>query len=122
MPTIVLILPGFPGRSNRGYLGWCSIVLIGGGKRILFDTGSFGVRALLLEKLREVKCEPEDVDMVIISHCHWDHMVNYRLFPKAEYVISKEEWDYIFSLQSRGDINIATEMAEGLSQSGRLNP
>lgn len=76
MPSIDLLLPGFPGRSNRGYLGWCSIVLIRGNKKILFDTGSFGVRDLLLEKLGEAKCGPEDVNMVIISHCHWDHMVN----------------------------------------------
>lgn len=121
MPSIDLILPGFPGRSNRGYLGWCSIVLIRGGKKILFDTGSYGVRGLLLGKLREVKYAPEDVDMVIISHCHWDHMANYRLFPRAEYLVSKQEWDYIFSPQSRGDINTAKEIAEGLSQSGRLN-
>jgi glyoxylase-like metal-dependent hydrolase (beta-lactamase superfamily II) len=121
MPTIDLILPGFPGRSNRGYLGWCSIVLIKGDKKILFDTGSYGVRGLLLERLGQVECAPEDVDMVIVSHCHWDHMVNMSLFPRAEYVISKKEWDYIFSHQSRGDIHVAREVTEGLSRSGRLN-
>lgn len=91
------------------------------GKKILFNTGSLGVKGLLLEKLRAVKCDSEDVDMVIISHCHCDHMVNCRLFPRAKYVVPKKEWNYVFSPQSRGDVHLGKEMAGGLSQSGRLN-
>ena len=120
MPSINLILTGFPGKSNRGYLGWSSIVLIKGEKKILFDTGSFGVRDLIIEKLKEFNLEPEDIDILIISHCHWDHMANYSLFPRADYLVSKKELDYALSDKSKGDIHVAIEMIQGLSTLRRL--
>jgi glyoxylase-like metal-dependent hydrolase (beta-lactamase superfamily II) len=42
----------------------------------------------------------EDIDTVIVSHCHWDHfggaVVNRKVaFPNAEYVMSEKEAEYI---------------------------
>lgn len=41
------------------------------GLRILFDTGADG--DLLLHNLRCLEVSPESVDLVVISHPHWDH-------------------------------------------------
>lgn len=34
---------------------------------------------------------PEDIDMVIISHLHWDHCCGNALFPNAEFIVQKKE-------------------------------
>lgn len=48
-----------------------SCLLTGMEKTILFDTGAKG--ELLLENMEKLKVNPEDVDVVVISHDHGDH-------------------------------------------------
>jgi glyoxylase-like metal-dependent hydrolase (beta-lactamase superfamily II) len=36
----------------------------------------------------------EDVDHVIISHMHYDHVGNVQLFPKATFSMAREEYDF----------------------------
>ncbi|MBN2780743.1 MAG: MBL fold metallo-hydrolase [Candidatus Marinimicrobia bacterium] len=43
-----------------------------GGRHILFDTGSDG--HILLENMRRMQIDPAEVDMVFISHSHFDHI------------------------------------------------
>jgi len=40
-------------------------------KTILFDTGGDG--PILLRNMAELGIEPRDVDVVVLSHAHWDH-------------------------------------------------
>jgi glyoxylase-like metal-dependent hydrolase (beta-lactamase superfamily II) len=56
-----------------------------------------------LERLREAGAAPEDIDVVLCSHLHVDHVGwNTRLengrwvptFPNARYLIAKREWDH----------------------------
>jgi glyoxylase-like metal-dependent hydrolase (beta-lactamase superfamily II) len=73
-----------------------------GDKNILIDAG-FGKNHLptagkLLGQLETLGIYPEDIDIVIITHGHMDHVggLSYDkspTFPNAEYVIRKEEWD-----------------------------
>jgi glyoxylase-like metal-dependent hydrolase (beta-lactamase superfamily II) len=35
---------------------------------------------------------PEDIDVVAITHFHWDHITNISLFPRARFLISKQGW------------------------------
>ena len=68
-----ILLPGIPVTSSRGVLGWCSVVLLQvGAHRILFDTGSYGDRQLLLDRLRSLDLTPRDIHTVFISHFHFD--------------------------------------------------
>jgi len=39
---------------------------------ILFDTGSDG--AILLENMERLNIDPKDIDMIFISHMHYDHI------------------------------------------------
>ncbi len=88
-----ILLHGFPTYSTRGFLGWSTVALIeAGGRRLLFDTGSYGDRKLLLERLGG-----KEVDVIFLSHLHYDHCINAEILKGAKIVISGEELDYVLS-------------------------
>lgn len=84
-------------------------------KNILVDTGSgtkysskendifsFEARPVLLESLKQKHLEPSDIDIVILSHLHFDHAGGATVsegdkvvpaFPKAVFLIQKGEWE-----------------------------
>ncbi|MGE0542670.1 MAG: MBL fold metallo-hydrolase [Dehalococcoidia bacterium] len=90
-------------RMNIG-----SFVLRSEGKTVIVDTGLGEVQRQgyppgnLLDNLRAEGVPPEEVDIVLISHLHLDH-VGWNLvtrdgqrvpaFPNARYVIVRDEWD-----------------------------
>ena len=41
-------------------------------KKILFDTGADG--KLLLENMKKLHINPKKIEIVILSHQHWDHI------------------------------------------------
>ncbi len=92
-----VLLPGVPGATSRGYLGFCTITLfaVDGGKEWgLFDTGHFSDRHLLLAALAKAGIEPDAIRHVVLSHLHFDHVLNLPLFPNAEVYLSQAELDY----------------------------
>jgi len=90
---IEIVVQGFPGKAVcHGGMGWSTVVLIRGEGRIaLVDTGSFGMRRLLRERLAEHGVQPAEVTDVILTHSHYDHSVNFTLFPNARIVIGTDE-------------------------------
>ena len=54
----------------RTGFGFSCLIKIGG-KSILFDTGSES--QTLLYNMQQMKIIPEDVEVVVLSHSHWDH-------------------------------------------------
>jgi glyoxylase-like metal-dependent hydrolase (beta-lactamase superfamily II) len=78
------------------------------GQTVLCDTGigpgpiQFlgGIRGRLLDDMREKGIRPEDVDTVVFTHLHGDH-VGWTLspelapnFPKARFLVPQEDWDF----------------------------
>ncbi len=64
--------------------------------KILFDTGTNS--KILLEKLNSINIKPKDIDVVCITHMHYDHISGLindynRTFPKADIYIAQEELD-----------------------------
>jgi hypothetical protein len=49
MRTIDVLLSGFFGESNRGFLGWSAIYLVTtpSGRRLIFDTGGYNERGTI---------------------------------------------------------------------------
>jgi len=97
-------------RSHNIQLGqWTEsftcLVIQTGDHCVLVDTG-LGVLASepdagkLLQNLRAEGIEPDDIDIVIISHGHGDHiggnidLEGRAAFPKAQYYMRRVEWDF----------------------------
>lgn len=94
--TYSILLPGIPVSSSRGALGWCNVVLLQLPQRnILFDTGSYGDRQVLIDRLRTHNLTAADIDTVFISHFHFDHAINAELFTRAELLLSDVEFNYL---------------------------
>lgn len=93
---IDILVTGFPGKSVcHGALGWSTIALIRHGDRLaLIDVGAFGHRKLLLSALEERGLKPADVTDVLLTHSHYDHALNWVLFPKARTVIADVEMQW----------------------------
>lgn len=96
MYRLDVLIQGYPGKSLcHGGLGWSTIALLrGGGRTILIDVGSFAVRPEFARQLASAECAPASVTDVVLTHAHWDHSVNYTLFPNAAVWIGRAEMDW----------------------------
>jgi N-acyl homoserine lactone hydrolase len=90
---IDIIVQGYPGKSVcHGGLGWSTIALLRGhGKVVLIDVGSFSQRQPIIDRLKAHGLAPADVTDVLLTHSHWDHSINWVMFPTARVVIGAEE-------------------------------
>jgi N-acyl homoserine lactone hydrolase len=93
MYTIDVLVQGFPGKAVcHGGLGWSTVTLIrGAGRVVLLDVGAFGVRRELLRQLQACGVAPGAVTDVVLTHAHYDHAVNFTLFPEARIWIGAAE-------------------------------
>jgi glyoxylase-like metal-dependent hydrolase (beta-lactamase superfamily II) len=53
-------------------------------KNILIDTDTINNREELIKELKKLKANPEDIDIVILTHHHYDHIENIPLFKNAK--------------------------------------
>jgi glyoxylase-like metal-dependent hydrolase (beta-lactamase superfamily II) len=56
---------------------------------ILVDTGAGHNKDYLFSKLRQNGVEPENIEMVVNTHCHFDHIGGNHFFPNAKIAIHK---------------------------------
>lgn len=93
---VEIIVHGYPGKSVcHGSLGFSTIAMIRHGDRIaLVDVGAFGQRKLLLEFFARKQMTPGEVTDVLLTHSHYDHSINWVLFPNARIVIGTDELDW----------------------------
>ncbi len=91
-----------------------SIVIDTGSEMVLVDTGS-GAGAgpgvgLLVDNLQQVGIAPGDIDVVVLTHGHGDHVGGNvvadgnALFSNARYVMSQEDWDFFTDEQALLDV------------------
>lgn len=90
---IEIAVQGYPGKAVcHGGLGWSTIALLRGHGRVaLIDTGSFGQRNLIIERLQANGIAPAGVTDVLLTHSHWDHSINWVMFPNARIYIDGSE-------------------------------
>lgn len=83
----------------------CNLTLLRDGERtILFDVGAgpnfMPSAGKLADALEAIELDPADVTHVVFTHAHPDHLwglmddFDEPVFPEAEYMISKAEWDF----------------------------
>jgi glyoxylase-like metal-dependent hydrolase (beta-lactamase superfamily II) len=95
LDKLKILLPGIPGRSSRGWFGYCTVILFPlANSWALFDTGHYSDRAILLHILKAKQIDPAAIGTVVLSHLHFDHMLNLSLFKNATILVSKSELDY----------------------------
>lgn len=96
MYSLDVLVQGYPGKSVcHGGLGWSTIALLRGeGRVILIDVGAFGVRKELEKQLAARGVSADVVTDVVLTHAHYDHSVNYTLFPSATVWIGRTELEW----------------------------
>ena len=62
-------------------------------KNILIDTGAEKSWPLVEKDLQELGLTPDDINIVINTHMHWDHVGNNFRFPKAKIYIPQAAYD-----------------------------
>ncbi len=96
--TKILIAGYFKNISRTRCRASSTIVLIQDeGKNILVDTGNHQDKEKIINALKKRKLKLKDIDIVIITHFHPDHMGCNYLFEKARFIIPGVSfWDDIF--------------------------
>jgi N-acyl homoserine lactone hydrolase len=100
-PTVETLLDGYGIGTDQGSIAFCSVNLVEGPdeygmlKRILVDTGHAGRRPALDAALKERGLERADIDMVVCTHAHWDHIENLDIFAGATLVMHPDERRYL---------------------------
>ena len=102
----------------QNWLSWTSpyiCLLINTGKHlVLVDTGADGLAPTtgkLVQNLRTEGISPGDIDTIILTHGHPDHLGGNTdsegklVFPTARYFISKMEWDFWMSSQAETSLD-----------------
>ena len=116
-----------------------------GGRRILFETGigaflepalaeRYGVYETghcLLDNLEARGVAPEDVDVIVLSHLHFDHagglLSHWQkgrrpslCFPKARFLVGARAWERALGPHPRDRASFIAELCPLLKASGRL--
>lgn len=136
--------------ANRIKLGLNCLLIQTGDKNILVDTGMgnkfdekfkkmFNVNKTndLISSLRDKGLKPEDIDIVINTHLHFDHCGgNTRFaeirnqndeirnvipsFPNAEYIVQKREWEDAINPNERTRVSYLKENLIPIQEAGLL--
>ena len=125
---------------NRIYAGLNSILIRGGPQTILIETGIgnklsekmkkfYEPKEKLLENLHHAGLAPEDIDIVINSHLHFDHCgwnTVYQggkavaTFPRAKYYVQEGEWKHAHLQLERDRVSYISDNYDPLVSSGQM--
>ena len=112
MADVEVLTYGFSFSSDQGSFGMSTnSLLTAGNQTILVDTGPSSRRAWLFGALESKGLTPDDIDVVILTHMHWDHCQNTDLFPNARVLVHPTELDYARN-PNRADFAVAQYMAD----------
>jgi len=92
-PAAFLIKPGSLVRDGEGNIldARSSSTLILSDVKIVVDTGLAGEEKIIREGLAKWGLCPEDIDLVINTHGHEDHVGNNHLFSSARILLASEK-------------------------------
>jgi glyoxylase-like metal-dependent hydrolase (beta-lactamase superfamily II) len=86
IPEVVVLRPGFAYVDSSGTpRAGATVSLVRVDTRIVVDTGGPAERSLVVELLAHHNLTPEQIDYVVCTHGHIDHVGNNNLFPRATF-------------------------------------
>ena len=93
----VLIAPlieglGFPRLQSA------SMLIKGSHYNVVVDCGAVENREAVVKRLADHGLAPAQVDTVLITHSHFDHMENWGLFSNARFYVHRQELQFIATL------------------------
>ena len=108
--SFATVREAFPGLDSdeQWWIPVNAALLRTGGTTLLVDTGA-GPKprqffeegeARLLDELERLDVAPADVDIVVHTHLHIDHVGWDGAFPNARYVVHEDDWSYFMSEES----------------------
>ncbi len=134
-----------PDAANRIPLACRCLLVRDRGRTILFETGigaffaptmreRYGVVEgwhVLLDHLKRLGVQPEDVDVIVLSHLHFDHaggaltawqegVAPALAFPGAHWVVGARAWDRAVAPHARDRASFIPELPALLEATGRL--
>ena len=99
-PTIDVLLEGDGIGTDVDHCALCAVVLVEGpaadGRmtRILVDPAHVGRRTALWGALAQRGLTTDDIDIVVLTHAHWDHAQNVDVFAHAPLYLHPDEYQY----------------------------
>lgn len=125
---------------NRVAMGLNSLLIQDGRRTVLVETGIgpklpeklqriYQNEARLLQSMEDAKVSPEEVDVVINTHLHFDHCgyntyyENGRpvaTFPRARYYVQRGEWEHAHHPNERDYVSYMTDNYDPLVNSGQM--
>jgi glyoxylase-like metal-dependent hydrolase (beta-lactamase superfamily II) len=129
-----------PDEKNRLRAGLNSVLVRGGGKTVLIETGIgnkldekmhkiFGHEEKLLRSMESAGVSPDEIDVVINTHLHFDHCgwnTVYRegrpvaTFPRAQYYVQEGEWRHGQRQTERDRVSYISDNYNPLIESGKM--
>ena len=131
-----------PDPRNRVTLAMNCLLIHAAGKRILVETGAgdkWGPKlrdiyaieqSRLVDGLREYDLRPEDIDVVVNTHLHFDHCGGNTIeergkilpaFPNARYVVQRGEFEHAKNPNERDRASYLDENYVALESAGMLS-
>lgn len=128
-------------EKNRVTAGLNSLLVRTGKQTVLIETGIgnklsekaariYGQPAQLLDRLNAAGIAPEDVDVVINTHLHFDHCgwntvrqgdKAVATFPKARYYVQEGEWKHGRRQFERDRVSYISDNYDPLIQNGQMH-
>jgi len=95
MPQVNVLVEGENKRDDQNKMSMGSTVsLIRSDKKIIVDTGSIPAKDTLIRELETYGLAPEDIDIVVLTHLHLDHIINAYLFTNANVLCKVRGGEY----------------------------
>lgn len=132
-------------EHNRIDLACRCLLVLDGDKKILFETGigsffepkyrtRYGIQGeghVLLKNLQRMGLSDADIDVVVLSHLHFDHAGGLLtewmedvpptlLFPNAKFLVSEKQWERAMNPHARDRASYIPEIQQYLEESERL--